>query len=311
MMLERHRSNPLITPRPGIEWEAKGTLNPGGVVKDGVFRIFYRAFSARDTSYIGHAAISPDMKIVERPEHPILAPEHEWEELGCEDPRVSLVGDTYYLTYTAYSRRGPRIALASSRDLRHFTKIGVIGPDLDDKDAVLFPEVIDGKIVLIHRIEPSMQIAFIDRSEFEELSSVPVRSRYWRDYLGDPDAHVMMKPTEWWEEKKLGAGPPPVKTPDGWLVIYHGVDDSLVYRAGVALVDLDRPSEILAKSAMPILEPRESYEMSGFIRRVVFPEAAIVLDGVLYVFYGAGDSVACVATAALDKLLDSLQSTAH
>jgi predicted GH43/DUF377 family glycosyl hydrolase len=309
--LERHPLNPLITPRPGLGWEEKGTLNPGGVFESGVFHIFYRAFSSQNKSSIGYCAISSDLRMIERPDHPIMAPEYEWEEHGCEDPRVTKIGDTYYMTYTAYSRRGPRIALASSSDLKTFKKIGVIGPDLDDKDAVLFPEVIDGKIVLLHRIEPAMQLAYFDHSKFEKMSDPQVRSEYWTEYslqhLSNPNAYALMKPTEWWEEKKLGAGPPPIKTPKGWLIIYHGVDNSLVYRAGAALADLKNPSSIIAKSKNPILEPKEFYEMSGFVRRVVFPEAAMIQDGVLYVFYGGGDSVSCLATAPLNEVINSLQ----
>ena len=304
MMLERHQLNPLLAPRPGLDWEEKGTLNPGGVLLNNVFHIFYRAFSSRDISSIGYAAIGTDMTIIQRPEHPVVSPEYEWEERGCEDPRISLIDGTYYLTYTAYSRRGPRIALASSQDLKHFNKIGVIGPDMDDKDAVLFPELFDSRVAMIHRIEPTMQIALFDHSKFQELSDPQIRSQYWSDYLRNIGAHVLMKPTEWWEEKKLGAGPPPIKTPDGWMIIYHGVDDSLVYRGGVALADLENPRKIIGKSRMPILEPREPYEMSGFIRRVVFPEAAMILDRILYVFYGAADYVSCVATAPLDEVLE-------
>lgn len=309
--LERHPLNPLITPRPGLGWEEKGTLNPGGVLEGGIFHIFYRAFSTQNTSSIGYCAISSDVQMIERSSSPILAPEYEWEEHGCEDPRVTKICDTYYMTYTAYSRRGPRIALASSSDLKAFKKIGVIGPDLDDKDAVLFPEVIDGKIVLLHRIEPLIQIAFIDHSKFEKMSDPQIRSEYWTRYslqhLYDHSVHTLMKPIEWWEEKKIGAGPPPIKASKGWLIIYHGVDNSLVYRAGVALADLEKLGRIIAKSKNPILEPKEFYKMSGFVRRVVFPEAAMIQDDVLYVFYGGGDSVSCLATAPLDEFINSLQ----
>lgn len=282
-------------------------MNPGGILKDDTFHIFYRAFSADNVSSLGYAAIDRRMTIAERPDHPMIAPEHEWEEFGCEDPRITRIGSTYYLTYTAHSRRGPRVALACGEDIKHLNKIGVIGPDTDDKDAVLFPEIFDGKVAMIHRIEPSMQIAFIEHSQLERMSDQAIRSQYWADYFTDREAHVMMKSEMWWEEKKLGAGPPPVKTPDGWLIIYHGVDDSLVYRAGAILTDLDDPRRIVAKTSMPILEPKEPYEMTGFVRRVVFPEAAMVVDGTLYVFYGGGDSVSCVATVVLDELLDYLR----
>jgi predicted GH43/DUF377 family glycosyl hydrolase len=272
-------------------------------VKDGRFHLFYRAVNANGISSIGYAAISSDMKTAERPDQPILAPSEPWEELGCEDARITCVRDTYYALYTAYSRRGPRIALASGSDLNRFTKIGVIGPDLCDKDAALFPETIRGKLAMIHRIEPSIQIAYFDNPQFEKLSDPTLRSQYWTEYLRDLDAHTTMKPREWWENRKIGIGPPPIRTPEGWLMIYHGIDDNYVYRAGAALADLDEPQRIIARSRTPILEPREPYEKSGFVPDVVFPQAAVVLDGNLYVFYGAADTVSCVATACLDELL--------
>jgi predicted GH43/DUF377 family glycosyl hydrolase len=112
-----------------------------------------------------------------------------------------------------------------------------------------------------------------------------------------------MSPREWWEKKKIGAGPPPIRTAEGWLIIYHGVDDNYVYRAGAALADLDNPQRIIARSRVPILEPSEPYERHGLVPEVVFPEAAMVFDRVLYVFYGAADTVSCVATVRLHELL--------
>ncbi len=265
--------------------------------------MFYRAVDTNGISSIGYAALSTDMKTAERPDHPILAPSEGWEELGCEDARITRIRNTYYALYTAYSRRGPRIALATSSDLSRFKKIGLIGPDLVDKDGVLFPETIRGSLAMIHRIEPSMQIAYFDNPQFENLSDPSLRSQYWTEYLRNLDAHTIMKPQEWWEKRKIGIGPPPIKTPEGWLMIYHGVDDNYVYRAGAALADLDDPQKILARSRTPILEPREPYEKHGLVPEVVFPEAAMVFDSDLYVFYGAADTVCCVATACLDEFL--------
>ena len=301
--LNRCDSNPLIAPRPRNRWEEKATFNPGGVLEGRTFHLFYRAVATNGISSIGYAAISTDMKTVERPDHPILAPSEAWEELGCEDARITRIRNTYYALYTAYSRRGPRIALATSSDLNRFTKMGVIGPDVADKDAVLFPEAIRGRLAMIHRVEPSMQIAYFDNPQFEKLSDPSLRSRYWTEYLRNLDAHTIMKPQEWWEKRKIGIGPPPIKTPEGWLMIYHGVDENYVYRAGAALADLDDPQRILARSRAPILEPRESYERHGLVPNVVFPQAAMALDGDLYIFYGAADTVSCVATACLDELL--------
>jgi predicted GH43/DUF377 family glycosyl hydrolase len=305
-ILKRHDSNPLIVPRPENRWEEKATFNPGGVLEKNTFRLLYRAVDANGVSSIGYAAITRDMSIAERSNHPILSPSEPWEEFGCEDPRITWIDDVYFMLYTAYSRRGPRIALASSPDLNQFTKIGLVGPDLADKDAALFPETIQGKTAVIHRIEPSIQVAYFGNPQFQELSDASLRSKYWSQYLRDLDAHTMMRPQEWWEKRKIGIGPPPIKTPRGWLIIYHGVDDDYVYRAGAALADLDEPQKIIARSRTPLLEPKQPYEKYGFVPDVVFPQAAMVLDGDLYMFYGAADTVTCVATACLEELLESL-----
>ena len=307
-ILQRQGSNPLVRPRPENRWEEKATFNPGGILESDKFRLFYRAIDVNGISSIGYAAITRDMKTVERPNHPVLSPSDPWEELGCEDPRITRIGNAYLMLYTAYSRRGPRIALAASPDLNEFKKVGLVGPDLQDKDAALFPETIRGKTAMIHRIEPSIQIAYFDNPQLQELSDPSLRSEYWTQYLRDVDAHIMMRPQEWWEKRKIGIGPPPVKTSEGWLIIYHGVDDNCVYRAGAALADLGEPQKILARSRTPLLEPEEPYEKHGFVPDVVFPQAAMVLEGDLYVFYGAADTVSCAATVRLEELLQWLAS---
>lgn len=265
--------------------------------------MFYRSVDVTGISSIGYVAFDRNMKTVERLDRPIMAPNHQWEELGCEDPRVTRTGSTYYMLYTANSRAGPRIALALGYDRRRFDKMGIIGPEMFDKDAALFPETINEKLVMIHRLQPSIQLAYFDTIQFEKMYNPSLRSQYWVEYLRNLEAHTIMKPKESWEQRKIGIGPPPIKTPEGWLMIYHGVDDKLTYRVGAALADLDEPSKIVARSRTPILEPMEPYEKYGSVEMVVFPEASMVLDGVLYVFYGAADTVTCLATAPLDELL--------
>lgn len=304
--LRRCESNPLITARPQNHWEERSTFNPGGVLEGDIFHLFYRATDVSGISSIGYATITRQMKVDRRLDRPILTPDHEWEELGCEDPRVTRINNTVYMLYTAYSRRGSRIALALSSDLDKFTKIGLVGPDLNDKNAALFPERIRGKLAMIHRIEPSVQIAYFDNPEFHRMADPSLRSQYWTEYLHNLDEHSVIKPEREWEERKIGVGPPPIKTSNGWLIIYHGVDNNHVYRAGAALLDLDDPSKIMARSRTPILEPKEPYEKHGFVRNVVFPESAMVLDGVLHVFYGGADTVCCAATTPLDELLEWL-----
>ncbi len=129
---------------------------------------------------------------------------------------------------------------------------------------------------------------------------------FWSKYRASLDDFTVMRPQFEWEAKKIGAGAPPIKTEEGWLLIYHGKDDENVYRAGAALLDLEDPSKVIARSPEPILEPEEEYERVGDTPNVVFPEGAIVMGDTLYLYYGAADTCCCLATARLGELLDYL-----
>ena len=155
---------------------------------------------------------------------------------------------------------------------------------------------------MFHRIVPDIQIAFF---EDEEQLRNP-GDAYWDDHLRHLDEHVVMRPAAVWEEKKVGAGPPPIETPEGWLVVYHGTDRDHVYRAGLALLDLDDPRRVIARTARPVLEPTLDFEVDGDIPNVVFPEGAIVEDGMLRLYYGAADSVIGEASAPLADVLAHL-----
>lgn len=182
-----------------------------------------------------------------------------------------------------------------------FRRLGIITPyQADDKDVVLFPEKVQGKYAVIHRpanwvgpgypVErPSIWFAFLD--------GLPGRMYGHK---------LIMQPEEDWEAKKIGAGPPPIKTEKGWLLIYHGVDWGHVYRAGAVLLDLEEPWRIIARTRDPILEPKEPYEVEGDVPNVVFPEGAVVIGDELLVFYGGADKVCCLAKAGLDELLSYL-----
>lgn len=247
---------------------------------------------------------------------PLITPAEPYEELGCEDARATWLGGECFITYTACSADlkhpgsvCPRIGLASTKDFFHVQKHGLIGPDINDKDAVLFPEYVNGKIALLHRVEPSIQIAWFDSAEALK-DNKPSRTN-WGAYLVAMRSYVVMSPKFWWEELKIGAGAPPILTDKGWLLIYHGVDKNFVYRAGAALLDKDNPQKVIARSPYPILEPRARYEKEGDVPRVVFPEGASVgNDGILSVYYGAADSVCALATCKLNELLDFLMKFA-
>jgi len=198
-------------------------------------------------------------------------------------------------------RAEPRTALARVENLRQFTRLGIITPyDADERDVVLFPEKIQKRYAAIHRPsnwigpgypveEPSIWFSFL-----EELPG--------KMY----DHKVIMEPEQPWEGKKIGAGPPPIKTKAGWLFIYHGVDPHHVYRSGVALLDLDKPWRVLARTAEPILEPEEEYEREGDVPNVVFPEGTALIGEELVIFYGGADKVCCAARARLHELISHL-----
>jgi predicted GH43/DUF377 family glycosyl hydrolase len=303
--LVRSPKNPIIEPRPEIAWEAKATFNPGAAKNGEVIHILYRAVNERNISSLGHATTTDGETIVDRSLKPAFAPVDPWEELGCEDPRITALDGRFYVFYTAYSRRGPRVALASTTDFRSYERYGVVGPDYDDKDAALFPQLIRRKFAVVHRIEPNIELAFYHSiKQMERFSQNP----YSKNYLKRMEANTIMKPKWKWEEKKVGIGPPPIRTNAGWIVIYHGVDSNTVYRAGAALLDLENPFRVIARTPEPILEPEEDYERVGVVPNVVFPEGAVVVKDDLKVFYGGADRTCCVASIPMKLLIEALES---
>jgi predicted GH43/DUF377 family glycosyl hydrolase len=303
--LVRSPHNPIIEPRPNMEWECIATFNPGVVRTEEITHILYRAVDTNKISSFGYAAATDDNTVVDRSLQPVFAPVGTYDELGCEDPRITAFDGRYYVFYTAYSRRGPRVALAATTDFRNFERYGVVGPDYDDKDAALFPKLIDGKFAVIHRIEPNIEVAFFDNiAQMERVSQNP----YSKNYLKRIKANTVLRPLSKWEEQKVGIGPPPIQTDIGWLVIYHGVDSNTVYRAGAALLDLEDPRRVIARTQEPILEPEEDFERIGTVPNVVFPEGAVVTKDELKVFYGGADRVCCIASIPIKLLLEVLES---
>lgn len=230
---------------------------------------------------------------------------------GCEDARVTKLNGEYFITYTvlaepAFSGKGGRIGLASTKDFSSFEKHGIIGPDVSGKNAVIFPDKVNGKIGVLHRTDPitsPIRILYFDN--IEQLKENH-DERVWKKYLGELDKHVVLSREYEWESKKIGAGPPPIKTDEGWILIYHGVDKNKIYRVGAALLDLDNPQKVIARSSNPILEPEMDYEKKGDVSNVVFPGGAVLKKDELFIYYGAADTRCCLATCELNELIDSL-----
>ena len=300
--LNRLSGNPIIVPRHGQRWEKGGTFNPGAIDVGGTVHLLYRAVDGDKVSRLGYARSSNAAEISFRSSEPVLEPSAGWEEFGCEDPRITSLDGTFYVTYTAFSKRGPRIALASTKDFSHFVKHGLVGPDRNDKDCVLFPERINGRVAMLHRLESKVQIAY-----FETVEELMNSQKFWTEYVKHFRDYEVIGPKFPWEKRKVGVGPPPIRTERGWLMIYHGVSAERIYRAGAVLLDLDDPTRVVARTRKPILEPEMEFEKRGVVPNVVFPDGAIILDGTLSTYYGGADKVCCVASAPIDEFLDELE----
>jgi len=289
MKLKRFINNPVLKPKKQNDWESKLVFNPAAVFQNGLFNLLYRAVGDDDISRIGYA-VSADGYEFLRFDKPVFSPRGIAESKGCEDPRIVSLGNTYYMTYTAYSLKGIRVSLASTRNFIQWERHGVVLPDMENKDAVLFPEKVNGRYVMLHRpMDPprSIWIAYSD------------------DLLAWGDSKKVMTPVEGrWDSVGIGSASPPVRTDKGWLLIYHGIDEMSVYRLGVVLLDLNDPSRVIRRHPDPILEPEEDYELRGEVREVVFGCGICEVEDRYFIYYGAADRVICGATADKRELLE-------
>lgn len=290
MQLQRYTGNPVLEPNKEHLWEARAVFNGAAVYHNRLFHMLYRAVAPNLVSTIGYA-VSRDGFDWLRLDRPVLEPANEFEMKGVEDPRITRIDDTFYMAYTAYSERGVRVSLASSSNLIAWQRRGIMLPDEDNKDAALFPEKIRGRYCLLHRRPPDIWLCYSD------------------DLLLWTDHQAIMRPRpNTWEHEKVGIAGPPVKTEQGWLLIYHAVDQNSVYRLGVALLDADDPSVVLHRGEDSILEPREPWEKKGDVPNVVFSCGQVVKDETLYVYYGGADTVIGVATADKEQVLAFLEA---
>jgi predicted GH43/DUF377 family glycosyl hydrolase len=230
-----------------------------------------------------------------------LRPEESWEEFGIEDPRITKIDETYWITYVAVSRSGAATALMSSADLVSFQRHGIIFPS-ENKDVVLFPRRIGGDFVALHRPNP--------HSHFSPpqiwLARSPDLIHWGRHEFVLGGVHV-------WEGDRVGSGTPPILCDEGWLTLYHGSTPSNIagkvgrYCAGAILLDHDQPGRVLGRSREPIMQPATDFEISGFVPNVVFPTAMLDQGDQLQVFYGAADTSIASARFSKQSVLDSLE----
>jgi len=304
--LKRVSEKPILVPRRNIKWEQSAVLNAAAIMEAGITHLFYRGVShvpEKNRSCIGHAWSSDGINF-ECADNPILRyGTRNDNSIGCEDPRIVKIDDTYYLTYVTWNGKNIEIALCSSPDLREWKDHGVIFDYSlfgNNKNASLWPEKINGQFALIHRPmgfteEEASRPLDIWLSFSSDLKNWSGHRRLLRTRRGEIE----------WEYAKIGLGAPPFRTPKGWLMVYHAVSKDLVYRLGLVLLDINDPANVLKRTDIPILEPQMSWEKTGDVENVVFTCGAVLNGTKLSVYYGGADTVIGLAEADVLEFIDS------
>ena len=323
-------------------FENQAVLNPATIEAGGVTHMFYRAVRRGDmVSSIGYCQLEGN-KVVNRSDKPILFPEYDYEKMGVEDPRIIFLDGVYYLFYTVYDGKNALFAYATSTDLTHFVKQGIISPRISyreashlfehskvklreryflfdayirdrsgedillwEKDAFIFPRKIKGQFALIHRVLPGIQVITFD--DFKDLTE-----NYWKDHLRNLGEYVVLDSECQFESRNVGGGCPPIETKDGWLLIYHGVEDTTrhgkIYHTGAALLDSGNPTKVIGRLKKPLFSPIEPWEKQGDVNNVVFPTGTVLKDGRLFIYYGAADKMIAAKSLDIEELLKELKN---
>ena len=327
-------------------FENAGVLNPAAIREGKFVHLFYRAVSEGNFSTLGYCKLKGPTEVIERSTEPVMSPANNQESHGIEDPRITKIEGTYYLTYSAYDGVNVSGSYATSKDLKKFERHGIITPrftydefknlirqnlgDISDKhlvffdlfekfnlkklvntplyvwdkNLVFFPRKIKGKFAFLHRLYPSIQIAYFE--DPKDLSD-----EYWRDYISNLKKHIVLNPSLHYERSHIGAGCPPIETDDGWLMIYHAAQSTktgLIYHAAAVLLDLDDPSKVVAHLKHPLFEPSLPEEKEGVVDNVVFPTGSVLFDEELYIYYGAADLRVALASLNIKALLNELKN---
>lgn len=333
--LKRHPANPILTPSRDRPWESLVTTNPGAWFDEdsGEVILLYRAAGHDDQHivHLGLARSSDGITFSREPGEPVASPISQTPDGGClEDPRIIKVGEWYYVTvasrpfppgrYWEPASAAQRIHLGLpaefpaalrrnltsthlflTKDFRSWIRAGRISnPAIDDRDVVIFPELVAGRWVTLHRPMEWHGAGFENAHPAIWIASTS-------DLLGWKDLRLLAKAEYEWEVK-VGANNPPLRTAHGWLQIYHAVGPDKHYRLGALLLALDDPSRVTHRTRRPIFEPVEPWETTGLYNGVCFPCGHVVRDGVYHLYYGGGDLVCGLASAPLASLLENLLS---
>ena len=330
----------ILLQKSALGFECEGVLNPAVIQNEEGFHMFFRAVGKGNYSTVGYCKLQSPLQVESRMDTPVLYPQLDCECHGVEDPRVVKIEDLYYLTYTAYDGVNALGALALSKDLKRFDKQGIIVPQITydefnhlaaskgalnekylryngdegvhehqgkkvfiwDKNVIFFPRRIHGKLIFLHRVKPDIQLVAINN--LQELTP-----EFWQNYFLHLNEYIVMGPEHKHEVSYIGAGCPPIETADGWLMIYHGVHDTVkgyVYSACAALLDLENPQKEIGRLPYPLFKPDQEWELKGEVNNVCFPTGTIVSDDTLYIYYGAADEQIACASLSISSLIQEI-----
>lgn len=321
----------VVLDKRDMDFEIEGVLNPAVIYENGEIHMFYRAVAKGNRSTIGYCRFSDPLTIAERYDHPIIVPEHDYEQHGVEDPRIVKIDNLYYISYCAYDGINAMGAVAISEDKMNWEKLGIVVPQVEgdmfrewlnfsgninvkyfrlnmgnnlvwDKNMIFFPRRICGQLFFLHRIKPGIQIACV-----KELSDLT--AEFWQDYLTNLEDYIVLDPKFDHELSYIGNGAPPIETEYGWLIIYHGVHDIVtgyMYTACAALLDLENPAKEIARLPYALFFPEKEWELKGYVNNVCFPSGTVLIGDKLYIYYGAADERIACASVNLSELLEEL-----
>ena len=299
-IFQRYENNPIITVKD-LPYPANTVFNAGATRINGETVLLMRVEDRRGISHLTVARsrdgitqwqIDPRPTLIPDPDN---YPEEIW---GIEDPRITCLEEReeWAVAYTAYSRGGPLVSLACTKNFKNFERMGSVMPP-EDKDAALFPVRFNDRWAMIHR----PVAAFPSMGAHIWISFSP-DLKHW----GDHQILIPARIGGWWDANKIGLSPPPLKTDEGWLILYHGVRTTAsgaIYRLGLALLDLENPSKLIARSDQWVFGPEESYEIFGDVNKVVFPCGWTAIGDKVRLYYGGADTCIALATASLSELL--------
>ena len=335
----------IVLEPTSLTFENQSVFNPACIEVNGEIHLFYRATGENNTSSFGYCQLKTPTEVLKRKSEPIISPFGPSELVGIEDPRIVKIEDTFFITYTAYDGINALGALITSMDLKSFKRYGILVPKFTynefnsilkkcfgvkdkylrfvkflhkrvgketgdelfiwDKNVVFFPRKINEKFAFLHRIYPDIQISYF--TSFDDLTE-----EYWINFLQKIKDFTVLESKFSFEASYIGSGCPPIETSEGWLLIYHGVEDTkdgYVYHACAALLDLKNPTIEIGRLPYPLFSPELIWEKIGSVNNVVFPTAAILIEDRLYIYYGAADTRIGVASVSLNDLVYEIKNS--